>query len=241
MWYYRALHAQMHWALRRALRGGPAKILDAGCGTGGLIRALRPRTREWRWSGIDFMPLACELARQRCGSDVDIREASVTALPFATGSFDAVVSADVLCQIDNPETAAAEFFRVLRPGGVAVINVPAYMWMWSYHDDAVHTKQRFARRQVTAMLRESGFGSIWTTHRMALLLPLVVLRRKLLRPSAEGNGSDVQAYPRPLNAALGAAMALERAWMQAGGRWAWGSSIFSVARKPGSRATPAAG
>ncbi|NDB77378.1 MAG: methyltransferase domain-containing protein, partial [Verrucomicrobia bacterium] len=69
----------------------------------------------------------------------------VEALPFADASFDAVVSADVVCQVENPEAAAAEFMRVLRPGGVMVINVPAYRWMWSYHDDSCQTKHRYTR------------------------------------------------------------------------------------------------
>ncbi len=134
MWYFRSLHEHVRRELAPVVRTG-GEVLDAGCGTGGLILRLRERHPEWRYAGIDFMPLACELARQRCGPQVDVRVASVTELPFADASFDAVVSADVVCQVDNPEKAAQEFFRVLRPGGVVVLNCPAYMWMWSYHDD----------------------------------------------------------------------------------------------------------
>ena len=136
----------------------PRRVLDAGCGTGGLILRLRAAHPDWKYSGIDFMPIACELARERCGPDVDIRVASITELPFADQNFDAVVSADVVCQVDNPEVAAAEFFRVLRPGGVVIINVPAYMWMWSYHDDSCQTKHRYTRPEIDGLLRGAGFG-----------------------------------------------------------------------------------
>jgi ubiquinone/menaquinone biosynthesis C-methylase UbiE len=169
MWYFRSLHAHVGRALAPALRPGAA-VLDAGCGTGGMILRLRAAHPDWTFSGIDFMPLACELARRRCGSDVDLRVASITELPFADRSFDAVVSADVVCQVDNPEVAAAEFFRVLRPGGVVVINVPAYMWMWSYHDDSCQTKHRYTRPEIDALLRGGGFEERRTTHWNALPL-----------------------------------------------------------------------
>src|SRR5258708_504422 len=111
MWYFRSLHAHVG----RLLAGvGPESGgLDAGCGTGGLILRLRAQHPGWKFSGIDFMPLACELARKRCGTGVDIHEASITALPFADASFDAVVSADVICQVIDADMAVKEFFRVL--------------------------------------------------------------------------------------------------------------------------------
>lgn len=230
MWYFHSLHAHVARELSAAALPEKAAVLDAGCGTGGLIR----RSREWpqalQWSAIDVMPLACELARTRCGPAVDIREGTITDLPFAPASFDAVVTADVLYHIDNPEVAVREFFRVLRPGGTLIINVPAYMWMWSYHDDATHTKHRYTRSEVAALVREAGFNVRTLTHWNALPFPLVWARRKIFRSSSDT--SDVKDYPAPIDAMLRGMMALEHAWLRAGGRWAWGTSVFAVARKP---------
>jgi SAM-dependent methyltransferase len=248
MWYFRSLHAHVQRELAPVLRPAPAAatssrppavgvadasrphVLDAGCGTGGLILRLRAWNPEWRFSGIDFMPIACELARKRCGPDVDIRVASITELPFADESFDAVVSADVVCQVDNPEVAAAEFFRVLRPGGIVVLNVPAYMWMWSYHDDSCQTKHRYTRPEIDGLLRSAGFNERRTTHWNALPFPVVWAKRKLFRTSKDT--SDVKRYPAPVEAAFNGLMAVEHAWLRAGGRWGWGTSVFGVARKP---------
>ena len=79
MWYFRSLHGHVRRELGAALRPGAA-VLDAGCGTGGLILRLRARHPDWRFAGIDFMPLAVDLARRRCGAGVDLDVASITAL-----------------------------------------------------------------------------------------------------------------------------------------------------------------
>jgi SAM-dependent methyltransferase len=230
MWYFRSLHAHTERALAAAGVQGNAEVLDAGCGTGGLILRAREWPRQYRWSGIDFMALACQLARQRCGAGVEIREASITALPFADASFDAVASIDVICQVDNPEVAIAEFFRVLRPGGTVVINVPAYMWMWSYHDDTVHTKHRYVRSEVAGLLRAGGFALEKLTHWNALPFPLVWAKRKIF--NGANDTSDVKDYPAPIDAMFRGLMAIEHAWLRMGGAWAWGTSVFAVARKP---------
>lgn len=245
MWYFRSLHGHVRRELEAGFAAGAAEgaaarkgtaaggrpaVLDAGCGTGGLILRLRAGHPEWTFAGIDFMPLACELARKRCGPDVDVRVASVTELPFADGSFDAVVSADVICQVDNPEVAVREFFRVLRPGGIVVINVPAYMWMWSYHDDSCQTKHRYTRPEIAALLRDAGFAERRTTHWNALPFPLLWAKRKIFRTSRDT--SDVKLYPAPVEAAFNGVMALEHAWLRSGGKWGWGTSVFGVARKP---------
>jgi len=109
-----------------------ATVLDAGCGTGGLIKALQGVGAPWTIKGLDYSPVACSYARER--TSVPIAEGSIEALPFGEAQFDAVLSADVICQIDDASVALAEFRRVLKPGGILAINVAAYNWMRSYHD-----------------------------------------------------------------------------------------------------------
>jgi SAM-dependent methyltransferase len=229
MWFFRSLHAHMERELVRALPAErEARVLDAGCGTGGLIRRLHERHPAWAWSGIDLSPLACDCARGRTGAD--IREASITALPFGDAEFAAVVSADVVCQVEDPAAAMAELYRVLRPGGLVAINLPAYAWLWSYHDEAVQNLRRYARREVCGLLTAAGFRGVQATHWNALAFPLILARRKLFRPARAT--SDVKLPPAPVELAFRAAMALEHVWLHYGGRWAWGTSVFAVGRKP---------
>lgn len=234
MWYFRSLHEHTRRALGSGrLAGAVAEVLDAGCGTGGLILRLQKAYPAWRMAGIDFMPLACELARQRCPG-CDIRQASVTQLPFDDARFDAVACVDVLSQIPYPEAsdqAMRELARVLRPGGRLAVNVPAYAWMWSYHDVSCQTHHRYARREVRRQMESAGLRVLRLTHWNALPFPLMFAKRKIFRSARDT--SDVKPQPAIVNAVLRGAMALEHAWVRSGGNWAWGTSIFAVAEKSG--------
>ena len=228
MWYFHALNRRITHGLTRLLPAGPARVLDAGCGTGGLLKALRTANPAWTLTGLDFMPLACELARERTGTE--IVQGSVAQLPFADGTFDAVVSADVICQVTDGALALREFARVVQPGGSVLVNVPAYMWLWSYHDDTCETKHRYNRKELADMFRMAGLGVEFATYANMLPLPLIAARRKILRPAHPT--SDVQLYPAPIEAGFAAMAALEFAWQGHGWASPAGSSVFVAGRKP---------
>lgn len=227
MWYFRALHRLIEQELARELPSGDLRLLDAGCGTGGLIRRLGSRHSRWHWTGIDLSPVACAYARER--TSVEIHEGSVEALPFESGAFDAVVMADVLYHVEGEGAALRESLRVLKPGGLMIVNVPAYPWLWSYHDLAVHSIRRYTRKEILGKFRDSGFGRARATYWNTLPFPLVVVRRKLLPPPR--GGSDVRLYPAPVEAAFNALMGLERIGLSLFSRLPFGSSVLAVARK----------
>lgn len=226
MWYYRALHARILQRLATWAQSEP--VLDAGCGTGGLLRRMERDGVVRHATGVDFSPLACELSRTR--TQARIVEADLTALPFSEGEFGAVVSADVLYHIPDDMGALRELRRVLRPGGVLIVNVPAYRWLWSYHDEAVHSQRRYNRAELRDKLEAAGFELQSITHWNMLLLPLVVFRRKVL--PAPKHGSDVEAYAPWLNRMLGGVLRFEGILLELCKSLPAGSSLLAVARKP---------
>lgn len=228
MWYYRALHRHVRRELRKNL-GRDAAVLDAGCGTGGLLRSLKVAQPIWRLVGLDVSPLAVELARQRTGAEVV--EGSVERLPYAAESFEAIVSCDVLCQLDEPIVALREFVRCLRPGGVLILNLPAYSWMYSYHDRQVGNRRRFTLGGVAELLRAADLARQRATYWNTLTFPLVVVRRKIFPPRSPT--SDVHLYPVPLEAIFYVMMRLEQGWLGRGLGLPFGSSILVVGRKSG--------
>ncbi|MBK8475548.1 MAG: class I SAM-dependent methyltransferase [Opitutaceae bacterium] len=227
MWYFHALNRRVaHW-LGRTLPAGPAHVLDAGCGTGGLIKSLRAASSHWRLTGLDFMPLACELARERTGAE--IVQGSITQLPFPDATFDAVVSADVVCQVDDGARALREFARCVRPGGAVLVNVPAFKWLWSYHDDTCETKHRYTRPELTELFRAAQIEIVFASYANCLPLPLIWARRKIFRPSRPT--SDVQQYSPPVEALFATLARAEFAWQRRGLASPCGSSVFAVGRR----------
>jgi SAM-dependent methyltransferase len=223
MWWFAALHANLIAMLDRAPTG-PGPLLDAGCGTGGLLTRLGREA-----VGIDREPAACTRARVKSGRPVCA--GSVNALPFGDRAFAAILSADVLCHRAVDERAAlAQFHRCLGRGGLLVLNLPAYRWMLSRHDIAVHNARRYTRSGVAALLRAADFRPIYTGYWNTVLFPLMLATRKLL-PARRGEDSDVKLYPAPVEALCRAATAFERRLMRLGVRLPFGGSVIAVAVK----------
>lgn len=229
MWWYRSLHRHAVAALDAL--PDEAAVLDAGCGTGGFLarlRAARPRARLY---GLDYEPIAARRAADKARAAVTA--GTINALPFPSESFDAVVSLDVLCHMAVEEPAAlAELHRVLKPGGLVVLNLPAHEWLRSAHDIRVHTARRYERGEIAGKLQGAGFAETRPRHWNSLLLPLMVLQRKILKRD-EGAKSDVQPFPPWLDASLFAVCQAESALMRAGLSFPLGGSVLATARRAG--------
>lgn len=222
MWWYRALHVR----LLDRLAPIEGRILDAGCGTGGFLAQIASRRPGLQTIGLEWAQQAA--VRARAKSQAAIARGSVNALPFATDSFDAALSADVLCHESvDPARALGELKRVLKPGGRLILNMPAYMWLYSAHDRRVHTARRQTTAQTADMLRQAGFVGIRSRHWNSLLLPLMILHRKLL---ATGEAeSDVAPFPPWLDAIFHGVTSLER---RLPFDLPFGGSVLATAEKP---------
>jgi len=224
MWWYRAMHARAGEALPAG-----AVLLDAGCGTGGFLARQQGRLAAGS-AGLEYNPAAA--ARAAAKSARPVVAGSVNALPFADASFSAAASLDVLCHAGaEPAAMLAELHRVLAPGGRLVLNLPALPWLSSAHDARVHTVRRYTRAGIEAELAAAGFVAAQARYWNSLLLPLMIVQRKVLQARA-GDASDVGTFPRWLDASLFAVTRIEHAMMRAGIRFPVGGSLIVTATRP---------
>jgi SAM-dependent methyltransferase len=183
--------------------GDPEReILDVGCGWGGLTCRLAAHGRV---RGVEPSEAAREEAARR---GLTVLAGSAEALPAEDQSIDVALVSDVLEHLDDDLVALREVHRVLRPGGVAVITVPAYAWLYSAHDRALEHRRRYSRRRLVEAVRAAGLEPVRITHYNALLfLPSAAVRLiRRNRPPAE----DARPTWGPLNAVLYRIFAAER-------------------------------
>jgi SAM-dependent methyltransferase len=230
-WWYVGLRDLVLSTIAHFSRGRDGlTILDAGCGTGKLLEMCG----AYRAYGLELSAEALRFLRLRAVANVT--RADICRMPYRDGSFDLVLSMDVLYCLKSPTDVQAlrEIRRVLKPGGILLMNLPAYEWLRSHHDAAIHTKQRYTRSRLRDMLRQVGLQDRTITYRNTLLLPLAALVRgtqKLLWPAPARPKSDLRPLPKLLNRALVMPLLWENRLIQAGVRLPFGLSIFCVARK----------
>ena len=149
LWWFLGMRRISRALLDRYLpRGtGERSILDVGCGTGGMLAALGDYGKAF---GADASGTALRLARTR--GALPLVQADACRLPFASESFDLVTCFDVLyhLRVASDHEALLEFARVLRPEGLILLRVPALNLMRGRHDVAVHTRQRYRKRELVS-------------------------------------------------------------------------------------------
>ena len=137
---------------------GDERLLDAGCGNGGVARLLRERVRE---------VVAIDVEASSEWSDapgLSFQVADAEQLPFADGTFDIVHSKDSLHHMETPERALAEYRRVLRPNGAAlIVEANRYNPLFFPHMTVALGHEHFTRRRfrelMSAVFPGARFGA----------------------------------------------------------------------------------
>lgn len=210
----------------------PRLILDAGCGTGGTLAHLQGMGELW---GCDVAPEALKECRGR-GFE-NIRHSPVETLDFPDERFDVVISCDVLEHIEGDRQAMAEMVRVLKPGGICVLTVPAHRWLWSEHDEALDHLRRYEAAGLRDLIEAAGLQIELYSKAVAIAMPAILAsvayRRIVHLLSGPHDGPKQTALfklPGPLNAALIGLLDIE-AWLMRYVPLPVGASLVAVARK----------
>lgn len=230
LWWYRGL--RRHVVESIAAPHPAFKLLDAGCGTGGMLAHVRARFPQAALTAMDFSERALELTAAR-SLGAELVQGSTEQLPFGDAQFDVLLSLDVIVLhgIDD-QKAVEEMHRVLRPGGQLIMNVAAFDFLRGSHDAATNMARRYTRPRLAHLLARAGFRVERMTYWNMTLMPAVAAvrwasRRRAQQPNVR---SDLKPMWPPLNAALTALAHVELA-ISHRISLPFGTSLFAVGRK----------
>jgi SAM-dependent methyltransferase len=173
-----------------------SKILDAGCGTGGNIKIL---SRFGKVVGIDSSPEAIKFCEKRGFKNVKL--GNIENTDFSDNSFDLIVALDILEHLNNDVGALKEFHRILKKDGYILTSVPAYQFLWSEHDVALHHKRRYSIKGFNYCLSKANFQTVKKTYAIAFTAPVVFIYRIIQKifPVFNKKSSNYVILPIPLN------------------------------------------
>jgi SAM-dependent methyltransferase len=188
-WWFRGRRILFASELRTLSFPTTARTLDIGVGTGSNLRMLREEGYR-NVTGIDLNQMAVKYCIAKGFTSVALGDA--TRLPFAERQFDIVLATDTIEHIDDDRKALFEIYRVLAPGGYAIIAVPAFPSLWGLQDDVAHHKRRYRIRDLKEKIRTSGLEIQKEYHFNYILFPSIWLARRVIDFLRLRRGSEAE-------------------------------------------------
>ena len=218
--------ALLRWALRRYFPRAQS-ILEVGCGTGGVTRAIGEAFPEAIVVAGDADEGGLERARRRAPC-VRFLRMDACRLPFV-GGFDVAGAFDVIEHLDEDEAALAEMRTAVKPGGGVLITVPQHPALWSAVDDFSHHRRRYSRAELRSKIEKAGLEIVRMTSFTSVVLPLMLVSR--VKPGQFDPERELRV-PAAVNAILRMLLAIERGLISLGASLPAGGSLLAIARRP---------
>lgn len=233
LWWYRALHRKILDTLLSLSLPESTPLLDAGCGTGGLLEVLS-KAGFSNVSGFDISPTAAAICHER-GFTIKTLGIQDTGRVYGANSFSAIISNDVLCYLTPQDIPGClrNLHTLLRDEGYLLLNLPAYKAFSGIHDKSVGIVTRTSASVIRQQLTAAGFRIMELHHWPFLLAPIIFLTRLKQRIALRINQdciiqSDIDLPSSVLNELL---YTLTTAEQGLGSIQFFGSSIFVLACK----------
>lgn len=202
-------------------------LLEVGVGSGYNLHYL---SKKYKCVGIDISKDAIKFSSMR--GENNLLLADVQSIPINNKTFDFAISLEVLEHVEDDLKALKELNRVLKKNGILIITIPAFMLLWSIHDEVLSHKRRYSKKELTIKLEKTGFEVLKIGYRYSLLFPFVLSYRKIkrIRKKKKIEIDNFMGLPDHINFALTKLMALENSIISKI-NLPIGVSLFCVARK----------
>jgi SAM-dependent methyltransferase len=151
--------------------------LDIGCGTGSNLRTLT--SSGFYTIGLDRSIYALALVKNRKNKDgFHLLAGDLNNLPIKTKSVGLIIAMDIFEHLENDVNGICESYRALVDGGVLIVTVPAFEFLWGIQDVVTGHKRRYLGKDITKKLREAGFDILKSSYfNFFLFIPILFARR----------------------------------------------------------------
>lgn len=171
-WWWIARKRIITNLLKKYLEKKENLILDAGCGTGASILYLEQFGKVY---GVDLSPMAVKFCKKR--GIKNVTNADVSSLPYKNNFFDLICLMDVIEHIKNDKLVIDEMYRVLKPGGILLMTVPALPFIYSQHDKQQGHYRRYSKKKLRRLFKKNIFKEEKITHfNLLLSFPIIIIR-----------------------------------------------------------------
>ena len=151
--------------------------LDVGCGTGSNLRVLV--SAGLFAIGLDRTTYALALVKNK--EKFPLLAGDLNNLPIKAKSVGLIVAMDILEHLDNHENGIREFYRALKKGGILILTVPAFKFLWGIQDEVTFHKRRYSRHEIVNQLRQKGFEIMKSSYFNFFLFFPILLGRRIIR------------------------------------------------------------
>ena len=228
-WWFRMRRALLTNGLSSPRLENNSRILEIGAATGGNFQVCQ---QFGNYYALDLSSYALGVCQ---GKGIgNLVRANGRSLPFDGDQFDAVIAFDILEHIEEDNEAIGEIFRILKPGGRLLVNVPAFQWMFSAHDSAFDHVRRYQPNELESKVAEAGFAIDYRTYWSFFIFPAVALVRAASgqQKSQQETKTDFdRKLPKPAEWMLNALARLELALIRRRISLPIGISLLCFARK----------
>jgi SAM-dependent methyltransferase len=230
-WWFRARREILARVIARLELPSRAELLEIGAGTGGNLAML---SQFGCVSAVEMDGFARQYASDVSGLRVSYG-CLPDQLPFADASFDLICLFDVLEHIEDDANALKRVLQLLKPGGRAVVTVPAYQWLYGAHDRAHQHFRRYTARQLYTKARAAGLSVGRSGYFNALLFPLIAAHRLQKIATSQQDGHDAALPSRLVNRLLYGIFAVEK-YVVPVALFPYGTSVLAILERDDSGA-----
>ena len=228
-WYLSRQRIINNYVKRHYCKDSNIRILDLASACGANTDFF---SKYGKVIGTDISPESFKFSKMRSSSL--LVQGDAHNLPFVNNSFDLVLGIDCLEHFENDTEAICQVYRLLKSGGRFVVTVPAYMQLWSMHDEAFDHLRRYTASRIRKIFVANGFTVEFCTYWTFSLLPLLYVFRKVrrhLRCNDNVQSDFFTKLPALIEKGLSLVQYLEYVPIKYGLPFPCGVNIFCVAIK----------